>query len=168
MDEKEINKICLQAKVDPAVRFQLIEESRERIYQIACHNARRTLSWENDDELSISLIAFNEAIDTFQPEKGKNFWSYVNLVIKNRLLDYFRKEAAWKKRTLYEESSDNISLEVAQLEAKEAFAKMRQQETDQERAEKVILFEQSLQEYKITLKDLAKNSPGIGIPGQIY
>lgn len=159
MNEIETNNIYLEAKVNPAIRAKLIEESQERIYQITCHISGRTLSWENDDELSIGLIAFNEAIDTYEPEKGKSFWGYANLVIKHRLLDYFRREANWKKRTLYEENDDAIGLEIAQLEAKEAFSKMRQEETDQERAEKVILFEQSLREYKIVLGDLAKDSP---------
>ncbi len=159
MNENEMNNSYLQAKVDPAIRNKLIEESKERIYKIACHVAGKRLTWENDDELSISLIAFDEAIDTFDLSKGKSFWGYANLVIKNRLLDYFRRESAWEKRTLYGEDDDSVGLEIAQKEAKDAFYQMRQEEVNRERAERVLLFEQLLLEYKISLKDLAKDSP---------
>jgi len=159
LNEMEINNSILQAKVDPEARAGLIEESKERIYKIACQVAGRRLSWENDDELSIGLIAFNEAINTFDPNKGKGFWGYANLVIRNRLLDYFRKETAWQKRILPGEADDAVSLEVAQKEASAAFYQLRQAEINEDRAEKVLLLEQLLWEYKISLRDLVKDSP---------
>ena len=39
----------------------------------------------------IALNAVSSAIDSYQENKG-NFWSYASVVIKNRLIDYYRSE----------------------------------------------------------------------------
>ena len=44
-----------------------------------------------DDELSIAMFAFHEAILRYSREKGA-FLSFAALQIKSRLIDYFRKE----------------------------------------------------------------------------
>ncbi len=45
----------------------------------------------NDDELSIAMMAFHEAILGYSKLKG-TFLKYASLLIKNRLIDYHRKE----------------------------------------------------------------------------
>ena len=42
-----------------------------------------------DDELSIAMIAFHEAIERYSRTRGA-FLSYASLVMKNRLIDYWR------------------------------------------------------------------------------
>lgn len=39
----------------------------------------------------IALNAVSSAIDSYQEDKG-NFWSYASVVIRNRLIDYYRSE----------------------------------------------------------------------------
>ena len=46
---------------------------------------------EEDDELSIAMIAFHEAIGGYQPRRG-SFLKYAALLIRSRLIDYERKE----------------------------------------------------------------------------
>lgn len=46
----------------------------------------------NDDELSIAMIAFHEAIRGYSTTRGP-FLRYASLVIKSRLIDYRRREA---------------------------------------------------------------------------
>ena len=48
------------------------------------------MCWENDDELSIALIAFNSACENYKEGKG-NFFSYAKIVMRNALIDFFRK-----------------------------------------------------------------------------
>lgn len=45
----------------------------------------------NDDEVSIAMIAFHEAIQSYSKEKGA-FFSYAAVLIKNRLIDFYRHE----------------------------------------------------------------------------
>ena len=49
------------------------------------------MRYGEDDELSIALLAFVEAIRSYNSEKG-NFLPFAQNVIKRRLIDYFRKE----------------------------------------------------------------------------
>lgn len=42
-----------------------------------------------DDELSIAMIAFHEAINGYEEERGA-FLSYASMLIKNRLIDHWR------------------------------------------------------------------------------
>ena len=44
-----------------------------------------------DDEVSIAMIAFHEAIESYSESKGA-FLNYAALLMKRRLIDYFRKE----------------------------------------------------------------------------
>lgn len=44
-----------------------------------------------DDEFSIALMAFYEAVKSYSQEKGA-FFSFASVVIRNRLIDYARKE----------------------------------------------------------------------------
>lgn len=152
-------ELCNNAKDNPAAREKLIELSKFQIARIASHVAGRSLTWENDDELSVSLIAFNEAIDTFDSNAGKSFWGYAGLVIRHRLLDHFRREAGWKKTVTLTEEGDGINQAVLDQEVEMAWQAMRQKEEALDRAEMVINFEKALQEFNISLKDLTKSSP---------
>ncbi|WDC84568.1 sigma factor [Caloramator sp. mosi_1] len=51
-------------------RDKLIEQNKDFIYKIASSICKRRLSWENDDELSIALIAFNKSIETYDKKRA--------------------------------------------------------------------------------------------------
>ncbi len=47
-----------------------------------------------DDEASIAMIAFNEAIDAYSSDGGgASFLSFAEIVIKRRMVDFFRRQA---------------------------------------------------------------------------
>lgn len=54
------------------------------------------VSIENDDSLSIALLAFQEAYERYDEEKGP-FLPYAKLVIRSRLYTYLKKENENKK-----------------------------------------------------------------------
>jgi len=49
---------------------------------------------EQEDEFSIALQGFNQAIDHFQRQYGCSFYSYANMIIKHRLFDWIRRQKA--------------------------------------------------------------------------
>ncbi|CEJ74694.1 RNA polymerase sigma factor SigI [[Clostridium] sordellii] len=51
----------------------------------------RYICLDNDEEISIGLLAFNEARQKYDYSKG-HFLPYAKLVIKSRILNYLRKE----------------------------------------------------------------------------
>lgn len=64
------------------------------------------MSYGTDDELSIGLIAFTEAISSYDSKKG-SFLSFAQNVIKRRLIDYYRKEKRFENVTYIEEYTEN-------------------------------------------------------------
>lgn len=71
-------------------RNALIKEYSGFVKSSASRATRRFIT-ENDDEFSVALIAFNEAIDRYEKDKG-SFTSYASLVIKSRVTDNLRKK----------------------------------------------------------------------------
>ncbi len=152
-----IQQLIIEAKQNnQAAREKLILNFRSQIAAASSRVCGRSLDWNNDDELSIGLIAFNEAIDSYDASKDKSFWNYAQLVIHNRLVDYFRREARWKQRTVV--PLDNKT-GIGQLEYSQAVEKFEEEERAREHAEMMARFQAALLEYKITLDALVKESP---------
>ena len=157
MDENLIQQLINEARQDnEAAREKLILSFRNNIAAASSRVCGRTLDWNNDDELSIGLIAFNEAIDSFDVSQGKSFWNYAQLVIRNRLIDHFRRESSWKLHvvppTINDEGTD-------QLDNSQAIENYQNFEAAKDRAEMVAYFQSLLLKYRITLNDLIKDSP---------
>nr|MDN4744293.1 sigma factor [Lachnospiraceae bacterium C1.1] len=51
---------------------------------------------KSDDEWSFALLAFNQAINSFTPERG-NFASYASLIIRSRLTDFYRSNRKYSE-----------------------------------------------------------------------
>lgn len=85
---------------DSAARELLIASQRDFVRRVACHCAGRALSWENDDELSVALAAFDEAIGDYDPDRNATFSGYVAAVIRHRLIDYWRREQRQRAQSL--------------------------------------------------------------------
>ena len=144
MKDNETAQLLKQAKNgDPRAREQLIENSRSFVLQEAQRICRRSLDWENDDELSVALLAFNEAIDAFQEEKGSRFESLARLLIKRRLIDYFRKNTASGQSSAV--SVENVAVEEDWEQGE------RQKEIEQ--------YGKLLKTFGLSFQSLVKNTP---------
>jgi len=82
-------KSALRAQTDMEFREQFIAENAEFIKAAASKTLRHFVT-EHDDEWSIALIAFNEAIDSYIEERGE-FSTFAGVVISRRLTDELRK-----------------------------------------------------------------------------
>src|SRR5699024_1279570 len=51
---------------------------------------KRFIDPKKDDEFSIGLWAFNEAILSYTPDRGCSFLSFAKLVVKRKVIDYIR------------------------------------------------------------------------------
>lgn len=124
-------------------RNQFIEANKHHIHRYACLVCKRYLSWQNDDELSIALLAFNNSIDSF--EKG-DFEAYSKMVMKSRLIDYFRKN-----------NRNDIPIEDEALTNSLQYESNTDEKLD--RAAQIGIFKELLFEFKIDMADLLKRSP---------
>jgi len=82
---------------DELSREKLITDAKPFIARVVGLLCGRSLSWDRDDELSIGLIAFNEAIERFKEKMGVPFTAFARIVIRSRVTDYLRKESRWNR-----------------------------------------------------------------------
>lgn len=90
---REYDRMVIDAQSNKEVLEALIKQCEFFILKTTSEIARRFISI-NDDEYSIALMAFVQAVDSYEIEKG-SFFSFAELLIKRRLVDYFRTQAKY-------------------------------------------------------------------------
>ena len=88
--EHDIVRQVLQAQQDSDAADRLIERYLPFIRAEAAKFLQRPPS-DSDDELSIAMIAFHEAVCGYDKSRGA-FLPYASTTIRSRLIDYDRKE----------------------------------------------------------------------------
>ncbi len=96
----------------------------------------------DSDEYSIGLMAFDEAIDKYNADKG-SFVGFASLMIRNRVIDFMRKEWHYNQDVdLDEQVLLNESTRV-----------------DEDLTLEIRSFKERLMEFGITMEDLADKGP---------
>lgn len=158
MQEKFLKDTLISAKNgNSEAREELIRSHKQFIAKVSSKVCNRFLTWDNDDELSIALIAFNEAIDNYNPQEGSSFHSFVQMVIRRRLIDYFRKEGKHQHLSLF--PMDPEGEEISRYDLEVSQEQYQANENKVVLAEVVENFVRMLSEYGVTLDDLVKVSP---------
>ncbi len=98
----EINDQVAASRRDPRELETLLMEMDPFILHSIFRLTHR-FATVHDDEYSIALEAFVEAVQSFQPEKG-SFLSFAYLVIRRRLIDYFKYQRHKNNEFLVEPS----------------------------------------------------------------
>lgn len=116
---RELDQRAVKAANDAQELNALVEEYDSFILKSASKTAKQYVS-KNDDEWSIALSAFSEAIKKYSFEKG-SFISFAELLIHRRLIDYFRTQGRFdaevqvdriEDSAIIENSDDSIKLEI--------------------------------------------------------
>lgn len=141
----------IKARGDNGLLSILIKEFKPFIASIAQKKVGRYLEYGIDDELSVGLMAFNEAIDSFKEGRGR-FLSFARMVISMRLIDHFRKQIRAVGDNTGDDPEDDLwdrqSIELYQMENEE-----------EDRKAEVIQYSALLSEWGISLSELVKASP---------
>jgi len=102
---------------------------------------KRPLEWGQKDELSIALIAFNSAIDSYDARKQVPFLPYAKVVIQNRLKDFFRKSSRLSLEVPFE--SENVEGKIiSPAEIQAAWDDYRDRTIEDERQDELAEFEE--------------------------
>lgn len=154
--QKDINeRIRIIKNGDDSERNVLIQDYKPFIINIVSKEIGRFVSDGDCDELSIGLMAFNEAIDRFDTHRSKSFLSFAERVIKNRLIDFYRKEKKNMETipiSYLNEVYDNENME-------ERYFTDNSQMEAQDVSEEMEDFAKELLSFGISLEDLVENSP---------
>jgi len=123
------------------------------VIKIASGLTGRYVQVGRDEEISIGLLALNEAIDKYDASRGASFTSFANLVISNRLRDYLRRQ---KGKEL---PSSSVSEQLPPLDSRQAWQEYRERDIQENRRSEVLQFIQQLSLYNMDLKQLAAATP---------
>lgn len=144
-------------KGDELSRERLIQDHRKFVAEVCSHVCNRFLAWENDEELSVGLLAFNEAIDAYDTRGKVEFTIFAHTVIKRRLIDYFRSQAKYENEFLTTPQKGTDELEAA-IDAK-AISLYAERTAQENLADLIELYKMKLSEYGININELPKVSP---------
>ncbi len=136
-----------------ALREELIAACRPFVARTARQATGRPLQWENDDELSVALVALDEAIDLYDPARG-SFLAFARLLIKRRLVDHFRREGRQRPSSLDVEAE----LEDRAL-VRQSYLELARREEAAARGEELQELARELASFGISLADLAEAAP---------
>ncbi|MBE3581199.1 MAG: RNA polymerase sigma factor SigI [Thermoanaerobacteraceae bacterium] len=149
--------LSLARQGDNLAREELIRKFTPFILKIASRLSGRFIRLGEDDEASIGLMAFNEAIDNFNPEKGISFLTLAETIIRRRLVDHFRREKRHRQNiplsALDQAPGQGGGGMVAGIEDYTLVAEL------EDRRREVIRYQQDLAHYGITFADLVRGSP---------
>ncbi|MFZ5596683.1 MAG: RNA polymerase sigma-I factor [Bacillota bacterium] len=151
------NKLMLSRDGDIQSREDLITAYRSFILKTAVKACGRHLEWGVDDELSIGLMAFNEAVDRFDEDRGVPFPAFARLIIKSRVTDFLRRQVRHSAHS--GGSLDNTDTQLSYLEWSRAWEEYLEQETARERAEEIREYKELIASFEISFADLVKASP---------
>jgi RNA polymerase sigma factor len=143
------------------LRESFIADYRPYIAKSASRFCKRYIDPSRDDEYSIALAAFNEAIDGFDGNAGKSFLGFADTVIRRRLIDYVRKERRHARSlpmSVFEnEQSGESPLNAAETAgAMDAYVSERLSES---RRLEIEALAERLAQCGISFADLADRSP---------
>ncbi|WP_462409055.1 RNA polymerase sigma factor SigI [Neobacillus sp. Marseille-QA0830] len=151
--------IFLIQQGDRSLLNELIDSYKPFIAKTVSSVCKRYIH-ETDDEFSIGLIAFNEAIEKYSPDRGKSLLSFAEVIIKRRVIDYIRKQSKNQHISIditnpsQEEDSPGNAI-VNELSLDEY-----QKKTDEQlRREEILRFQSTLAGFDVSFTDLVENAP---------
>jgi len=141
-----------EEEIDP-----LISEYKPFILATARRCSYKSYITEQDDEYSVALMAFAEAVQAYRKDKG-NFLSFAKRLIRMRCIDYYRKN---KRETGGLASLDRIRDDSREnsLLHNHSLQEYAEAEAAWSRAQEIEQLRQELAKWNITFSELVQVSP---------
>jgi RNA polymerase sigma factor len=146
---------------DVGLRNRVLSDYRPFIAKSASKLCKRYIDPDRDDEFSIALSAFNEAMDHYASSHGSSFLSFAETVIHRRIIDFIRKEQKYRDQipmTSFEVEDDE-SQTINPIEIQESFDRYSIEKQTEDRRHEILQYSDALKEYGITMKDLVEGCP---------
>jgi RNA polymerase sigma factor len=151
--------VALIQQGDSHLQNELIDAYKPFIAKTVSSVCKRFIN-ESDDEFSIGLIAFNESIEKYQPEKGSSLLSFAEVIIKRRVIDYIRKHSKnvpLRLDTTEEYTQDEVK--GLSLENELSISNHIKKTDEQMRRAEIVEFHQTLQEFGLSFQEIMEQSP---------
>ncbi|GIP38871.1 RNA polymerase sigma factor SigI [Paenibacillus sp. J31TS4] len=146
---------------DTRLRNEFIADYQPFVAKVTSRFCKKYIDPSRDDEFSVGLAAFNEAITQFSPTAGKSFLGFAETVIRRRLIDHVRKEMKFTRHIPYssfdvEDDEDNM---INPVEIHQAIEEYEKEQGVQERSAEIMELNESLRQFDIQFSDLVDASP---------
>jgi RNA polymerase sigma factor len=146
---------------DIRLRNQFITDYQPYVAKMTSRFCKRYIDPSRDDEFSIALLAFNEAINQFSAEMGRSFFGFAETVVRRRLIDYVRKEKRFAGQIPYssfdaEDEEENV---VNPIEVHQAIEQYEHDKVAEERRNEIAELNMMLSQFGISFMDLVEASP---------
>ena len=143
---------------DESAQNFLLKNYQPFIAKCVSEVCKRYIDPERDDEFSIGLSAFNEAIRIFSKDRGSSFLTFANLVIKRKVIDYIRSQNKYPTAISLDETYDAEKMEnPTEIEAVNDIYQLEQEAWY--RRQEILEFKEKLAAYKLTLLELSEVAP---------
>ncbi|MGG0719443.1 RNA polymerase sigma factor SigI [Robertmurraya massiliosenegalensis] len=143
---------------DQTLQNELIETYKPFIAKSVSSICKRYIT-ETDDEFSIGLIAFNEALQKYNPSKGSSLLSFADVLIKRKVIDYIRSQSKYKNISLQINDEQEEDSQHSSVEAQLSIDDYQRKTEATNRKNEIIQFAGILQQYELSFDELVKNSP---------
>lgn len=114
---------------------------------------------DHDEEFSVALSAFHEAVKGFNQEKNASFLTFAHMVIRRRVIDFIRKEAQRKELVHDFQCSSEVDGFQSGIDSFASVKAYSEQQQVNARREEIIEYKKLLSVYGMTFQDLVKISP---------
>lgn len=156
--EHEIVQRVYDAKGDMLAADALITDYLPFIKAQVSKVMKRSVDVTQEDELSIGMIAFHEAINAYSKTRG-NFLAYASLLIRNRIIDYWRKNDRHNKvvsldTPASEDESSKLDYIPDSGASHDESLVVREATKDE-----IIELSAQMEEFGVSLTDVSDNSP---------
>lgn len=145
------------------IRESLLQQYLPFILKVTSRSCKRFVRMGEDDEVSVALLAFNEAMDKYDCGHKTSFFAFAESVIRRRMIDYFRKSGQNRKEipwtALSEEGEDEVTYKLDRLTWETARSHYFEDEIKVLRRDEIMEYQNKLLQYGITLRDLVEVSP---------
>ncbi|MFO7887292.1 MAG: RNA polymerase sigma-I factor [Eubacteriales bacterium] len=157
MESKKLQQEVMEVKEGKLDINILIQKYKPFIFSTIKEFNGRYID-ETDELSTVGMLAFKEAVDSFDPEKG-NFYSFAKRVIKLRLIDHYRKNKKRNEKIIPILEDMEYKNKLSKIEIDYSVEKYLKEEESKLRKEEIKEFIEELKEFDISLKELEKLSP---------
>lgn len=152
-------KITLIQQGDQKLRDELIHDYKPFIAKSVSSVCKRYIN-ESDDEFSIGLIAFNEAIQKFSTERGSSLLSFADVLIKRRVIDYIRQQSRAVTISMdFESEFQDEEHSRSSIEDELSIEEFRRKNEEQLRKEEIIQFQKILEDFGLSFNEIVDQAP---------
>jgi len=154
----DLDQMAIEAKDNADSMNKLITQYENFMLKCASSAARRYIS-KSDDEWSIALSAFTEAIENYSAGKG-SFLNFAELVIRRRMIDFMRSKSRYAHEISVNPSLfDTDSQDEEEYSMQSEIVKKVSIAQDNSTKMEIALINEIFSDYGFSFMDLVQCSP---------